>query len=796
MTDNFFSSDENRKKITEFCKMYWNMQKPITGLSQDLIKIISSDDIKAIISFFLDALGNSQAYPAKPILTYISSFLLEDPASVFANLDLNNPNHVAGARKIIQEYGVSMFNKLPVYSEVSANCALNVLYLALTGNSHTEIKNCIFKISTSTYFSVLVASGRLFAPEKFNKVRQLFKSADPFDGQTSQLPLTQSHLPIALFSDIVYDPHFNDCYKHTFHMYLYSLHIKFEESCSLITERLKSGIFIYLVNLYFRKPLFFLQYFIDLFIKSNDQTLSDLLQSLFSKKTSNYNWEAIGISHEIVQDQFPNGILPTYESAYSFFTEKPDLSQIPLESLIKESLKYPAFIDDLSSTYKNYLQFQGNEDIHERENRIAKLIILTKQLLKVYHDIRMTWSFQNYLNEILYWLYSNLMILDTSQQQDKFEILYIFFISLVDDATKLGDNNKKMELQSVFDKFEEPFRSFAYNFLNSTEVVTSQISEYGIYQFGNTSGFIHMIANFLNKCQNNNDVEIDIIEKNPILFPSAFLWATKSLHPNASKLFRLKIPHYKILKIMFFRFAACLQHNPFIMIKDMNYDIMMRFPPQNPDNLRHIILTQLSKLSTHFDLSEDIIQTIFFSWRAWAETLSIEKFVRIILDVLLWNESCSNNELESRHLFQYAGSSLSIIFYQNIELLQRIFDTVLSFIYEYDGPVNDGYNVASFTVLIMRSMKDKLNETFDKFFEFQRRVKNESSIKSLKFSFTSHFLLISLCVPYLQNMISIDMFDKDFLEFNWEAGIDFFIIQSQNKAKTQVEEPFIDPLSF
>ena len=55
----------------------------------------------------------------------------------------------------------------------------------------------------------------------------------------------------------------------------------------------------------------------------------------------------------------------------------------------------------------------------------------------------------------------------------------------------------------------------------------------------------------------------------------------------------------------------------------------------------------------------------------------------------------------------------------------------------------------------------------------------ESNWKSLKYSFGKNFLLISISILEVNDLISIEELELDFLKMNWVFGINFFFVREK-----------------
>ena len=133
-------------KFIEICKSYWNTRGSPIEFRNLVTKEFPPKDIEFFIYIFIQNVGSNPKEFYKSTDEYMLSIISDDPSIMLANLDLNNPSIVTGARKIIQMIKSDSFDSLPVYSEKSAESALNALIIILTNDNKAELKKDIFTI--------------------------------------------------------------------------------------------------------------------------------------------------------------------------------------------------------------------------------------------------------------------------------------------------------------------------------------------------------------------------------------------------------------------------------------------------------------------------------------------------------------------------------------------------------------------------------------------------------------------------------------------------------------------------
>ena len=145
------------EKFCEFCKQTWNTRVDPSIFCEKLKKEFSKEDIEIFFYYFNENMGSTSQISLND---YIISIISDDPSIIFANIDINNEIFVSNARKIVELCNFDLFNSLPVYSEKSAQSALNALIVVLKNDNKIEMKKSVMKLARSSYFSILISSER------------------------------------------------------------------------------------------------------------------------------------------------------------------------------------------------------------------------------------------------------------------------------------------------------------------------------------------------------------------------------------------------------------------------------------------------------------------------------------------------------------------------------------------------------------------------------------------------------------------------------------------------------------
>ena len=269
------NKEENEVKFQEFrlfCKQIWNTRESPEIFINHIKELYSKKDIETFFFHFIETLHSKPKKFDISLNDYILSIIADDPSVAFANIDLNNTSLILDIQKIIKICKIDLFNVLPVNSKKSADTALNVLIISLMNENKAEMKKSIQHIAQSTYFSILISSGRLFCIEKYKQAQKLFKMNDPFDCPPFQLPVTQIHLVLALYPDFLMIPfQYHDKFKLSFFVFL--IFQLFILDCSdiklLITDSTLANAYGLFLNHFLVQPTYLLSYFLNAFPKKH-----------------------------------------------------------------------------------------------------------------------------------------------------------------------------------------------------------------------------------------------------------------------------------------------------------------------------------------------------------------------------------------------------------------------------------------------------------------------------------------------------------------------------------------------
>lgn len=805
------TSEEDTQIFLSFCKQQWNNRATPNEFLEAFKETFETKQIKRIFEYFFTLVGIEQKQFSKTLSNYIMEIIKENPATIFYDIDLNDEVQVSGARNVIQLTNPDFYTHLRVNDEVSAKSALNILLVVLKDNDRERLKKLILKLSSSPYLSILIASGQLLCPEKYREAQILFKEIDPFECPIFQLPLSQAHLPFSLFP-----PELNDLFHYVHNcqdlVFMLSIihHFKLKHDPEFVfeTDLINATLFVYVIHLYLSKPSYTLSMFIRNLIEtrysankdaSYDEKLEELLHyfydgpNLINKHTFTDN-----NTNTLLQEELPNGVFPTFDKAFHFLHDKPE--NISIETLIEDSLRYPAFAQDVVSIFVSKLQ----------EKDIKSSIIIAKQIFKHIEDIKTAWYIQNEIIHVLQSLYECIYDL---RNEEEFEILFLLFITFIFDEVKNGDKFVDEIIIQFLNTLNDPFNLYLKNvFFDGNLVVCSDDQ----IETLDESKPIDRVVLFLIECNRTNDLNVDTLLQTPYLFVSAFIWGIQTVHPNSLKLYNVKFPNYQIFTLWFTYLSICHQradpsltstlNHMYFSVRSSNqiYSMLIRFLPLDVSEVRYIIMDQLSQL-TAGGVTLKAMQSLFTVWRAMIKLLTLEKLIILLLDILLINDENATSKIFHSY-FHYAGiavasacltipneisaSAEQINEYsdKSDDALRRALWTTLIYIENYEGGNSEAFGVSVFCVLLLISMDNCLESEFQKVIDFTINLRSKSRLKSLHWSFCSSILILSMYIPKLQNHIRIDMFGIDYLQLNWQIGIDYYSIQAEREKKSALHK--------
>lgn len=552
--------------------------------------------------------------------------------------------------------------------------------------------------------------------------------------------------------------------------------------------------------------------FLNLSKKSNELNETENDREIISNFLKDYNnapFSQIDIfSFKIIHQQCPNGILPSYEASLNFLFAKPETFSI--DTLIEDALHYPSFACEIANIFMQKLV----------EKDIQSSVNLATQLLKRIDDVRLTWIGQHVFFPIMTALYD---CFNEIVDENHFEILFFLFISFYEGCTRPADDDVISSFRKFNSNFDSQLNSYLENFLNrNNEIVVPQNID-----FLNDKP-INKLYKFLSECKEKNEIDVLQLKKFPYLFVSAFIWGIKTNHPNSLKLLSLKFPNYKVLKRLFIYLSTCHQYKNekssfsimSIRTTDYSFELLTRFKPMDESDIRILIIDHLQLISIPAVKIVEY-QGIVLSWRAWIKIFSIEKFIIILFETLCMAYENEFDQLDSRTIFIFAERVLSTVFQnpiktnicqfsenqmkfnsetnrfekvenlninKNCEYLQKVDNdyktalwTTLHFVNNYEGGFSEAIGIASFCLLLIISINNDWKSEFKKVFDFSNKMMKNSDWKSLRYSFGTNFLFISMSILDVQDLVHIDVFDLDFLQMNWRLGINYFFIQSEIK---------------
>ncbi len=163
--------------MEKFIKNCWNQR--VSG--DEYIEILHKNlDEQTIIKLgiYMTELCGKDYQPTKYFLECLYNTVKGQPQNLFLNIDLENKEHVLGTIRLLTKFGDDLFNSAKVGSEEAAKSACIALTAVLLSESTDIMTAALKKLTESHFFSILIASGRVFAKDDFLKL-QKFASSKP-----------------------------------------------------------------------------------------------------------------------------------------------------------------------------------------------------------------------------------------------------------------------------------------------------------------------------------------------------------------------------------------------------------------------------------------------------------------------------------------------------------------------------------------------------------------------------------------------------------------------------------------
>ncbi|OHT03462.1 hypothetical protein TRFO_06718 [Tritrichomonas foetus] len=779
--------------IDDFIRTCWNKRISANEFIDEMHSRYDNDGIAKITRQLMILCGQSYE-PTSFIFDYFISIVQNNPSYIFSVIDESDPQQILGCVRLFIKCGDTLFNDFKIGTKDSAICALNALRLVLNYhyNDPNLLKEAIIKLSRSPMFSILITSGRVFAPDDFRQVREQFEAANPFDGMMKQLPVSQAHLLSALFTEELSHPQIIQNRHDIITLFASSVQIWYVKDglfTFFIPDIMKHLYFLLITNfitnpslqlaymitnlfvrIILKKPGEDEAYLLEPFDKDNLLTLLDQLYSEFrpEKKASRSQYAefcAPKIEKEY-SDYFPKGL--TLERVKKLLVSPPDY--IDNSNIFATVFQYPMFVSQLPDYIISYLT----------PEHMLEATKFAEQIFKKHADFRLLITMQGKMTEFLEALAK---LCQKVYDTHCFISIWTVMLSLYRYCWRSGSKIVRKPCIKFQEEAELPLSQFLGLLSGRTtpEEFVQVNPNMTLDQFLQISSPYEQCFAFLRYLILTNDLESVkfVLEARPYLWPSALLWGIKMRHKNAFLLAKMKMPNYKLIDTLFYYMMTALAKpkDAWLAVIDFSdYDLLMEFRPHSIAEIQYRIIGDLNIIGKISPLDPKKVRSIVISWRAWVHVFSLELFVKTLIDLLMWNTQSNSDPLSSKQIFQSAACFLVVVCDEDPEKILAIIKTAMNMLEEGPESVSDGDGLAQFCVILVIALHHRWKEAFIQLLDIRKRILNdESQTGSARMVFALSLIKTSLYISHLQTLISPDMFDTMFLKHDCQTAIDFFI---------------------
>lgn len=782
-----------------FIKSCWNSRVPAHDFITQMHSKFDNAGVAQITRQLMILCG--QSYEPTPfIFEYFISIVQNDPAYIFSIIDETDPQQILGCVRLFIKCGDTLFNDFKIGTKDSAVCALNALRLVLHYhyNDPNILKEAIIKLSRSPMFSILISSGRVFAPEDFRNVQEEFERANPFDGMMNQLHVSQAHLLSALFTEKLSNPQTIQNRHEIINLFASSMQIWYVKDglFTFFIPDIMKNLYFLLITKFITNPSLQLAYMItNLFVRiilkksGDDETcplvpfnaddLNLLLDQLFTEMKpdnqksyrSAYAKYCTPIVEKEYSDYFPRGI--TLDSVKQHLTSSP--KYIDNNDIFSTIFQHPMFVSQLPEYIMSFL-------VPEHVEEASKF---AEQINKHHADFRLLITMQGKMTEFL----KNLdklcrkMTANTPEDVKRFTNIWILMLSLYRFSWRSGSKITREPCLKFVEEADPPLHNLlsvlsgvmsANDFADLDRTMTKEKFLKINNPYDESIGFLHYLIL-------TNDIESTkpLLDSHPYLWPSALVWGFRVRHPSALQLAKLKMPNYKLINIFFYHMMMAMvkPKDAWLSVIDYSdYDFMIEFPPQSISEVQYTIIDDLNYIAKISPLEPNKVRSIVISWRAWINVFTIELFVKTLIGLLMWSTQSSSDPLSSKVIFQSAACFLVVVCDEDSEEILKIIKIAMNMLEEGPESISDGDGLAQFCVILVIALRHRWKEAFIELLDIRKRILDgESQAGSARMTFTLSLIKTSLYISHLQTLISPDMFDTTFLKHDCQTAIDFFI---------------------
>lgn len=785
--------------MDNFIRVCWNDRVPAQKFVEEIHSLFDSSRAAEITRELMILCGQSYE-PTSFIFEYFISIVQKDPAYIFSIIDETDTRQILGCVRLFIKCGDTLFNDFKIGTKDSAVCALNALRLVLNyhNNDPNLLKEAIIKLSRSPMFSILIASGRVFAPEDFKNVQEEFERADPFKGMMNQLHVSQAHLLSALFTEKLSNPQTIQNRHEILTLFASSMQIWYVKDglFTFFIPDIMKNLYFLLITKFITNPSLQLAYMItNLFVRIilkksgddeacplvpfNPDDLNHLLDQLYKELKPNnvksFRSEYVKYCTPTVEkeysDYFPRGL--TLDRVKQHLTSPP--KTIDNSDIFSTIFQHPMFVSQLPDYIMSYLV----------PEHVEEASMFAEQINKHHADFRLLITMQGKMTDFLKTLEKlcRSMTVNTPEDVKRFTNIWVLFLSLYRFSWRSGSKITREPCLKFCEEADEPLHNFlcllsgvmsVEDYANSDRSMTAE-------KFLSIRSPYEESIGFLKYLILTNDIEIakPLLNNHPYLWPSALVWGFRVRDPKALQLSKLKMPNNKLINIFFYHMMMAMA-KPKVswesVIDYSDYDFMIEFPPHSIGEVQYRIIEDLNHIAKVSPIEPNKVRSIVISWRAWINVFTMELFVKTLIGLLMWNTQSNSDPLSSKAIFQSAACFLVVVCDEDSEEILKILKTAMNMLEEGPESVSDGDGLAQFCVILVIALRHRWKEAFIELLDIRKKILDgESQAGSARMTFTLSLIKTSLYISHLQTLISPDMFDTTFLKHDCQTAIDFFI---------------------
>jgi hypothetical protein len=767
--------------FVEFTRDCWNRKTPPDEFLILIHSRFSPDSVLSVALQIVEFCGIEEFSPTPLLITYLVPLISEDPCRFFSSLDSTNPSHVIGAVYAINRCGDTLFNRLSVGCPASARCAVTALLFALTVPRRALLQSAVQRLSLSPFFSILIASARIYCPEEFGHVSALFREVDPFDGEDMRLPAVQRHLTTALLEKRLSEPHFLTPQLSALELVVSAIRLMDLgprlRACQLhLTMRLLSK---KLFRVHFASPKLMTAYGLTnicprAFRKKEDsepvsdarsfdrETFVDFVKILRAEESRVFWAQDHEMDSDVSWSEYPLLHEMGIERLIEMFTAPPPDDVV---SLVQRARLCPASVSSIGPTLLACLQ----------PATIDAALAIIQELMAEEMDSHQLLMAQQMAIPICERI---AQFLPRITDLGHFTALWFFFLSLVHFAIRNGSQhltNLVLNLKHDSPLLNTFLRAFISWEIEGDRQPSSKIEDLPPFEMCievlltlHDTGMIPSIC--------------PLLDRFPFLWPSALIWVIVETNPQASKLLKQTPPDVSFINQLFFHASICIANKPWILCLDFpDFRMLRRFCPESP-NAIHFFLARDIESFVSLGLSPKRSQHVILAWRAWLNGFGVPEFIRALLFVLIWNLELSLHPVMALLSYRCAATIVAVVCDGREDQLLEALLTAADYVENEDcGRGINGDGLAEFCVILNISIPGQATEIFRRLLEYRARlVAQAPPAGSTKLGFCVELIKSALYIPALRELIEPQVFGTPIMRQEWRSAIDYFIAESSD----------------